>query len=121
MQKEFGKWWYNEGGKDLFTGSETRRKANFNTQRGRYEIMTAFEESQKNEDSADFEVNNNNIAQLRLKIKSAKEKKDINRLNDLIGQFNSTIENNNKIEEQQINRGKYIDERIKAQAIVKRE
>lgn len=121
MQKEFGKWWYNDGGKDLFTGSETRRKANFNTQRGRYEIMTAFEESQKNEDSADFEVNNNNIAQLRLKIKSAKEKKDINRLNDLIGQFNSTIENNKQIEEQQINRGKYTDERIKAQAIVKRE
>ena len=121
FQKDFGKWWYQEGGKEMFTGSETRREANFNTQRGRFDIMNAYEQSRADETSADFEVNNNNIANLRIQIKAAKDKKDVDTLNGLVEQFNATLESNKSIKEKQVNRGKYNDERINAQAVVKRE
>lgn len=118
--KNLADWWYTQGGKEQFSGNETRRSANFNSQRGRFDIFNAFEAYKQQEDFANYEVNQHLISDVRQKIKQAKENKDYSIVN-LVDQFDLVADQMNNNSENAKQRGLLNDARLQSQKMVLRE
>lgn len=118
--KNFAYWWYTQGGKEQFSGNETRRNANFSSQRGRFDIFNAFEAYKQQEDFANYEVNKHLISDTRQKIKQAKENKDYSIIN-LVDQFDLVADQMNKNSDNAKQRGLLNDARLQSQKMVLRE
>lgn len=115
--KNLADWWYTQGGKEQFSGNETRRSANFNSQRGRFDIFNAFEAYKQQEDFANYEVNQHLISDVRQKIKQAKENKDYSIVN-LVDQFDLVADQMNNNSENAKQRGLLNDARLQSQKLV---